>query len=113
MKLLRILYLLTHFSFLHLTSFHSPKERFYVRCQFRLIRLLFPSSAPIVARFFSLKNTLKSYPEQIIETLIDLEISDCEVQWIGNETVFERLWSIYADQEGNDDALRKLFPHYS
>jgi hypothetical protein len=63
--------------------------------------------------FFSPKNAHKTYSDQIIETLIDLEKLDCEVQWLGNETVFERLWSIYADQEGNDEVLRKLFPHYS
>ncbi|MBU0484831.1 MAG: hypothetical protein KKB30_09995 [Proteobacteria bacterium] len=112
MRLLRIVYLFMYFSLLRLITFNSIKDRFYLRCQFRLIRLVNPS-APIPSRFFSLKNVPKTYSDQIIETLIDLELSDCEVQWLGNETVFERLWSIYADQEGNDDALRELFPHYS
>lgn len=56
------------------------------------------------------------YPRAVVQAMEDIENNADDTLFISDiptETVFDRLWSIYLENEGGDSALRKKFPHYS
>jgi len=54
----------------------------------------------------------KSMLADLLKAMKDLNDNATDTYWIGNETVFERMWSIYIEHGGDMEDLKIAFPLY-